>query len=156
MTHRHVAHVVALLAALALAACGDVIAGYSLQAYTNDTTLKADVASLVEESSSPYASHAGDISALTLRLREAYEFSNGEADNRLSTKEWELLLKPAPDGTLYFAFLAAWNRHGVLNTAQINTWTTLLDRAFDYMICLEANKQSSTSCPKPETIPATH
>jgi hypothetical protein len=156
MKHRNVVHGAALISVLGLAACGQLIAGYSLEAYKNDTTLKADVAALVAQSSSPYANHASDINALTLKLNEAYEFSKGEAYNRLSTEEWELLLKPEPDGTLYYAFLDAWQRHGTLNTEQINNWKTLLDRAFDQMICLEANKQSSTACPPPEAIPATH
>ncbi|MEJ0046829.1 MAG: hypothetical protein WDN04_12485 [Rhodospirillales bacterium] len=154
--HRGALHAAALILPMVLAGCGQLIAGYSLEAYKNDTTLKADVAALVEQSSNSYDSRASDVNALTLKLHEAYEFSKGEASNQLSTREWELLLQPKPDGTLYYAFLDAWHRHGALDSAQMENWKTLLDRAFDYMICLEANKQSSTACPMPEAIPAGH
>jgi hypothetical protein len=140
------------MATLALASCGNLIADYSLQAYQNDTTLKADVAALVAQSTTPYSQHTSDISALTLKLNEAYEFSRGEAYNKLSTKQWELLLNP--EGDLYGKFLKKWQVKGALNTAEVANWKVLLDRAFDYMICLEANKQSATACPAPEAVPA--
>ncbi len=142
-----------LLPALGLSACQTLIADYSLEAYKNDTTLKADVANLVEESNTPHDGHIAEINALTLKLREAYEFSKGESYNKASTAEWEVLLDP--NGPLYYRFLSRWNSAGALNAAQIGTWKTLLDRAFDLMICLETNKQSSAACPAPEAIAAT-
>jgi hypothetical protein len=142
----------AFVATLALASCGTLIADYSLHAYQNDTTLKADVAALVAQSTTSYSQHISDISALTLRLNEAYEFSRGEAYNQLSTKQWQLLLNP--DGDLYGKFLGEWQKRGSLNTVEVASWKVLLDRAFDNMICLEANKQSATACPAPEAVTA--
>ena len=141
-----------LVAVLGLASCSQLISGYSLEAYKNATTLKADVAGLVSQSTDAYSNHTNDIKNLTLKLNEAYEFSKGEANNETSTAQWELLLKP--DGALYYGFLSKWMEHGSLNTTQVGNWKTLLDRAFDYIICLEANKQSSSACPKPESLPA--
>ncbi len=140
-----------LAATLLVPACGDQIAPYSLEAYKNETALKADVAALVAMSASPHASHQTDIDGLTLKLNEAYEFSKGEAYNKLSTAEWEILLKP--DGDLYYKFLSKWSAKGQLNACEIANWKTLLGRAFDTMICLEANKQSATACPAPEALP---
>ena len=140
-------------ASLALASCGQLISGYSLQAYSNATTLKADVASLVDDSTGPYADHTADIKSVNLKLHEAYEFSRGEAYNALSTQQWEILIEPAPQGRLYGAFLQSWMRHGKLNETEAGNWKTLLDRAFDYIICLEANKQSATACRAPEALP---
>lgn len=136
----------------AVAGCSPLIAGYSLQAYKNDTTLKADVAAMVNQSTTPYTAHEKDIAALTLRLNEAYEFSKGEATNALSTKEWQILLDP--NGALYGKFIAQWHDRGQLSTIEAQNWKALLDRAFDVMICLEANKQQATKCPAPEAMPA--
>jgi hypothetical protein len=141
-----------VLAGLAVASCGQLIAEYSQQAYKNDTTLKADVAAVVAQSATPYGQHGSDINALTLKLNEAYEFSRGEAYNQLSTKEWELLLNP--DGDLYGKFLKEWKAKGSFSTTEADNWKVLLDRAFDYMICLEANKQSATACHAPEAVRA--
>ncbi len=141
---------VLLAGATLLAAC-DTIAPYSLQAYTNDTTLKADVAALVDKSTTPYASHAAEIDALTLKLHEAYEFSKGEALNGLSNREWDTLL--ATDGALYGKFLKRWHDRQQLSACAAANWKVLLDRAFDTMICLEANKQSASNCPAPEALP---
>jgi hypothetical protein len=134
-----------------IAACTPLIAGYSLQAYQNATTLKADVAAMADNSTGDFAAHAGDVSALTLRLNEAYEFSRGESHNALSTRQWALLIDP--NGHLYGGFVVLWRREGRLSATEAGNVKTLLDRAFDQIICLEANKQSATKCPAPEALP---
>ncbi len=146
------AHAAVFALIAALAGCGQLIAGYSLQAYQNTTTAKADVASLVDQSTAAaYADRKSQIDMVTLKLNEAAEFSRGEGSNQITTAQWDLVLQP--NGNLYYAFLHAWQRHGTLNATEAGTWKTLLDRAFDYMICLEANKQSSSPCAKPEALP---
>ncbi len=138
------------IAVLVPAACGPTIAGYSLEAYKNATTLKADVIALVDDSTEPYASHAADIRALTVRLNEAAEFSRGEANNQLSTTQWDILI--GPDGKLYAAFLKSWQSHGQLNQIESANWKAKLETGFNEIICLEANKQSATACPPPATV----
>ena len=130
---------------LALAGCAPLIAGYSLDAYKNGTSLKADVLALVAKGGDPYSAHTSDINALTVKLNEAYEFSKGETTNALSTAQWSILINP--QGHLYGGFVSLWKSEGHLSPAEVNDQTALLSRAFDQIICLEANKQQPTKCP---------
>jgi hypothetical protein len=141
----------AVLLACLVAACAPLIAGYSLQAYQNATTLKADVAAMADNSTDDYATHASDVSALTLRLNEAYQFAKGEPENAIAARQWQILLDP--DGHLYGGFVAKWRHDGHLSQAEAGNVHALLDRAFDQIICLEANKQTATACAAPEPLP---
>jgi len=134
-----------------LAACAPLIAGYSLQAYQNATTLKADVAAMVTNSTDDYSAHASDVSALTLRLNEAAEFAKGEPANAIAARQWVILLDP--NGHLYGGFVAKWRHDGHLSAAEAGNVRTLIDRAFDQIVCLEANKQTATACAVPEPLP---
>lgn len=93
---------------LSLAGCAPVISPYSLQAYTNDTTMKADVLALVTSSMENYAAHTKDIAALSVKLSEAYEFARGEPDNAISTAQWNIIL--APTGLFMAGFWRAGRR----------------------------------------------
>lgn len=134
-----------------VSACAPLIAGYSLQAYQNATTLKADVAAMAANSTDDYTAHASDVSALTLRLNEAYEFARGEPENAIAARQWRILLDP--DGHLYGGFVAKWRHDGHLSPAEAGNIKALLDRAFDQIVCLEANKQTATACAAPEPMP---
>jgi hypothetical protein len=148
MAARQGLRLLVLAGSVLLAACyTPLIADYSLQAYQNATTLKADVAAMVEQSTDAYPSHQADVSALTLKLNEAYEFARGEPANAISAAEWALLLDPK--GHLYGDFVRRW-KTGAFSPQEAADMKTRLDRAFDEIICLEANKQSPTRCPAPE------
>ena len=140
-----------ILACLA-AACAPLIAGYSLQAYQNATTLKADVAAMADNSTDDYATHASNVSALTLRLNEAYQFAKGEPENGIAARQWQILLDP--QGHLYGDFVARWQRVHHFSATEAGDIKARLDRAFDQIICLEANKQTATACAAPEPMPA--
>ena len=141
---------VIVAAAAVIGACAPLIAGYSLQAYQNGTTLKADVAALVEKSTDEYTNHSGEVDTMTTRVNEAYEFSKGESSNALSTAQWKLLLDPA--GGLYGGFVTLWRKHGHLSQTEADDKKVQIDRAFDQIICLEANKQKPTKCAAPESL----
>ena len=65
--HRTVLCQLALLSALLLllVGCGSLIADYSLDAYKNATTLKAETAALIDKSNEPYDNHANAVDDLT-------------------------------------------------------------------------------------------
>jgi hypothetical protein len=106
---------------------------------------------MATNSTDDYAAHASDVSALTLRLNEAYEFAKGEPQNAIAARQWAILLDPG--GHLYGGFVAKWRHDGHLSPAEAGNIRTLLDRAFDQIICLEANKQTATACAPPEALP---
>ena len=127
--------------ALMLSACAPLIAPYSLQAYTNATSLKAETLMVVGKATDPYAAHAGEVDDLRLKLESAYEFSKGMPKNSEATLEWELL----KGQNLLGDFLEAWHKHP-LSDEYVSRKKVRIATAFDYLICLEANKDKPAPC----------
>jgi hypothetical protein len=130
--------------ALCLSACGPLIAEYSVEAYKNATTLKAETEALVDKSAQPYGSSKKDIDALTTKINAAYEFAAGMPFNQISAQQWQILRDP--NGTLYGEFLRVWKQQNTLGAGFRTEEKAQLDEAFDYIICLEANKQAPKVC----------
>ncbi|AQR72491.1 hypothetical protein [Sphingomonas sp. LM7] len=136
----------ALLAAtLVLAACTPIIAGYSLQAYTNATQLKAETLALIAISGEPWADHAAEARALQTRLDGAYEFSAGTAYNQEATAMWAIIRDRSQDALLG-SFFVRWSK-GPTGEAYRTRKLRRIRLAFDRLICLEANKKEKTACP---------
>jgi|GEM_PF-1631943 len=135
-----------LLAGLSLlAACTALPIGeYSLDAYKNATSLKAETLALVARSNESYTSHADEVYALNVKIDAAYEFAAGTPNNLLSAKQWDLIR--SPDGQLYGTFVVFWRTRGSLRTDFRDQFSEQIAEAFDEIICLEANKQKATSC----------
>lgn len=144
-TCRNAYFVVALVVASLLAACSSIPIGeYSLEAYKNATTLKAETLALVAKSGQPYSRFADDVDVLSVRIDAAYEFAAGLPNNQLSEEQWRLMRDP--EGHLYGGFVVFWRNRGTLSPAFREEFGAIIADAFDEIICLEANKQSRTSC----------
>lgn len=127
---------------LLIAACAPLSAPYSLQAYTNATSLKAETLRLVEKSGEPYDSHTQDIDALLTKMSGAYEFSHGTAHNQEAATEWSIL----QGNNLMGEFLNLWKSKGRTSDYYRAKKKQNFSEAFDYLICLEANKEKASSC----------
>lgn len=135
----------ALLVVLSLSGCAPLIADYSLEAYKNATTLKAETQALIDKSNDTYNSHAKEVDALTTKINAAYEFAAGTPYNQLSAQQWQILRDP--NGALYGAFIAEWKqRTRIPKPKAREDIKHLIGEAFDEIICLEANKQTLTTC----------
>jgi hypothetical protein len=136
----------ALLGCLALlaAACAPLIAGYSLEAYRNATSLKAETLAIIAHADEPYAQHAEEVRDLRIRLSAAHEFAAGMPRNALSAGQWQIMIDPAR--SLAGGFLARWERDTRLNPVFVGEQSAQIARAFDDIICLEANKGQDTAC----------
>lgn len=134
-----------LFALLLLAGCAPLIADYSLEAYKNATTLKAETLDLMDKSSGSYTSHKKEIDTLTTKINVAYEFAAGTPYNQISAAQWQLLRDPK--GSLYGGYIAYWKQRGSIPrpVARMEA-KALIGKAFDEIICLEANKQTLKSC----------
>lgn len=128
-------------------ACAPLIASYSLEAYKNATTLKAETMALVGKSHEPYSRHAAEIEAHSTKLAAAYEFAAGRPYNQLSARQWAILLDP--DRALYGGFVQFWQANSSVSPAFRDEFRGQIAEAFDLIICLEANKQSLSACPAP-------
>lgn len=133
-----------LLLAFALAGCGRLIAEYSLEAYKNATSLKAESLALIDKSGEAYTLHAKEVDALNVRIDAAYEFAAGIPANQLSATQWAILRDP--NRALYGGFAQFWKAHGTGSPFFRQSIKKNIGDAFDEIICLEANKQAQTSC----------
>jgi hypothetical protein len=127
-----------------LVGCAPLIADYSPQAYQYGTSLKVDVAAMVAKSTDDYTTHAAEVDALTLKMNEASEFVKDEPTNTLSARQWQIMLDP--NQGLYGGFVNLWKTKGRLSADEAGDKGKLISRGFDYIICLEANKQKPDKC----------
>ncbi|ESR26543.1 hypothetical protein [Lutibaculum baratangense] len=139
----------AVLVAL-LSACASLAPDYSLEAYRNATTLKAESLALIAKAHEPYASHAREVEELSTRIDAAYEFSAGLPRNALSARQWAIMR--SPDRNLYGGFVARWREQGRVGAFFRDEARSQIAEGFDYIICLEANKQKATACAVPTGV----
>lgn len=124
--------------------CSPLSPEYSLEAYKAATTLKAETLALVDKADQPYSAHAKEVEVLSTRIDAAYEFAAGRPLNQTAAQQWQILR--SPDRNLYGGFVAHWRSQGRVSPAFRDNAKELIGQAFDYIICLEANRQKSTSC----------
>ncbi|MCA8880015.1 MAG: hypothetical protein KDA73_08670 [Rhodobacteraceae bacterium] len=133
-----------LLFLAALAACSPLIAPYSLTAYQNATSLKARSLNMIDRSAEPYSESKEALDALLLDIDEAYEFAAGLNHNDISARQWALVR--GPGGNYWGAFIPVWRAEGTTGQSFRAETKKEFAAAFDYIICLEANKRQSTEC----------
>ncbi|SFU03126.1 hypothetical protein [Sedimentitalea nanhaiensis] len=133
-----------ILLPLALAACDPLIGAYSAEAYKNATSLKARSLAMIDRSGRSYSSQQTDVTALMTDIDAAYEFSKGLPKNEISARQWQLMRDP--DEGLMGGFVAGWKRNGTVGGFFRSEKKTQIARAYDYIICLEVNKQKATPC----------
>jgi hypothetical protein len=133
-----------LVTAIWLIGCAPLISEYSLDAYKNATTLKAEVGAMVDKSGDAYASREDEVEALTTKIDAAYEFAAGLPDNALSTGQWQRMRDP--EGGLYGGFVRLWREKTKTSPFYRKEKKKQLGAAFDYIICLEVNKRRARAC----------
>jgi hypothetical protein len=133
-----------VLLVLQLAGCPLLISPYDQVAYQNATTLKAETLALVDKSTEPYAQHAKGVDALALDIDKAYEYAKGLPANQITAEQWAILKDPK--GSLLGGFLETWRKEGKVSKTYATEKKAQLAQAFDYIICLEANKREATKC----------
>lgn len=138
--------VLTLLTATALApvACAPVSAGYSPVAHTVATSLKADTLALIDMAGDPYDSHAAQVDALTARIDQALALAASTPRNDLAARQWSVLRDP--ERGLYGGTIKLWRAQGALGPTYRDQKKIQIGRAFDYITCLEVNKQQARSC----------
>ena len=137
----------ALSALFLLVACTPLISPFSEVAYQNATDLKARSLALVDQSADPYAQHAAEAEQLLIDVSAAYEFVHGMKGNEISAAQWQLMRDP--HSNLMGGFVGFWQRKVTVNPAARDEYHGQIVEAFDYIICLEANKRIATPCTKP-------
>ncbi len=138
-------YVVVVALSIWLSACMSVPVGqYSLDAYRNATSLKAETLDLLGKSGEPFSQHKAEVEALNVKIDAAYEFSAGLPNNKLSAQQWAILRDP--QGGLYGGYIRTWEAQRTVSAFFRQRATAQVGAAFDEIICLEANKQTPTKC----------
>jgi len=131
---------------LSIAACAPMIGPYSPTAYQNATSLKAETLALMDRATLPYPENEQRVQELMVKIDAAYEYVNGIPSNSISAQQWMLLKNP--DGNLLGKFFLRWKEKGVLSPEYISEFKSLISKAYDEIICLEANKKNAADCNK--------
>jgi hypothetical protein len=133
-----------LLPALAPVACAPVAPPPNPAAQVNAAGLKAQTLSLLDVAGDPYTAHAAEVDALTARIDAAASAAAADPLNTFSARQWSVLRDPSR--ALYGGTIALWRSQGTLSPAFRDQKKIQIGRAFDYILCLEANKGRGTSC----------
>ena len=137
--------VLTLLAPLAaLPACAPISPPYNPAVQSNTASLKTDTLALLDSAGDPYADHAAQADALTARIEAAASVAAGTPQNALAARQWAVLRDP--DRALYGGAIKLWRTQGTLGPAFRDQKKIQIGRAFDYILCLEANKRQAQSC----------
>jgi hypothetical protein len=130
--------------ALFLSACAPLIADYNAESYKTATTLKAETQALIDKSGDSFANRRAEIDATTTRINAAYEYAAGLPSNQLSAQQWDILRDP--NGDFYGGYIRMWRQNGSVGPVFRSEKRQQIGRAFDYIICLEANKKEARAC----------
>ncbi len=133
-----------LLPALAPVACAPVAPPPNPAAQVDAAGIKAQTLSLLDAAGDPYAGHAAEVTALTARIDAAASAAAADPLNTLSARQWAVLRDPSR--ALYGGTMALWRSQGALSPTFRDQKKIQIGRAFDYILCLEANKGQATSC----------
>ena len=133
-----------LLPALAPVACAPVAPSPNPVAQVNAASLKAQTQSLLDVAGDPYANHATEVNALTARIDSAASAAAADPRNTFSARQWAVLRDPSRG--LYGGTIVLWRTQGALSPAFREQKKIQIGRAFDYILCLEANKGEPQSC----------
>ena len=140
-----IAFVLALLSpVLALPACAPISPPFNPAVQSNTAILKTDVLALLDRAGDRYAGHAAEVDALTARIDAAASVAASTPQNNLAARQWAVLRDP--NRALYGGTIKLWQAQDTLGLAFREEKKIQIRRAFDYILCLEANKQQAQSC----------
>jgi hypothetical protein len=139
------AFVLALLSpVLALPACAPISPPFNPAVQSNTAILKTDTLALLDKAGDFYSGHAAEVDALTARIDAAASVASSTPQNDLAARQWAVLRDP--NRALYGGTIELWKAQNTLGLSFREEKKVQIRRAFDYILCLEANKQQAQSC----------
>lgn len=123
---------------LLITSCAPPVSQYSDSAYRQAVELKVISLDLIEHATQPYGAYEGEVRALRLELRKAYEFSKGRPDNEFSTAQWEIMIDP--ERNMLGGFLQRWEERGSMPEVFVSEASQNIAAGFDTIIGLESGK----------------
>ena len=122
---------------LLLAGCA-TISKFDQYAYTQATSLKVDVLSVMGHATESYPLHQAEAATLKTSLDKMYEYEKNRPKNAITEKMWSVLTDST--GHLYGGFVKRWEKEDKLDTAFIRISKELVGQSFDQISQLESGK----------------
>jgi hypothetical protein len=129
---------------VALPACAPVSAPFNPAVQSNTAGLKTDTLALLDKAGDRYAGHSAEVDALSARINAAATVASGTPQNTLAARQWDVLRDP--DRALWGGTIKLWQAQDTLGLSFREEKKIQIGRAFDYILCLEANKRQAQSC----------
>jgi hypothetical protein len=142
-----------------LLGCGTTTAPFDPATQLNVEQLKVQTLALIDKSGTKFTANQAAVAALTAKYDAAASAAAAIPKNEAVTAAWGIIRGPQSGSAV--EYFNTWKQRGVMRPAIRVEKKTQIGRHFDYLICLEAAKQSGATCTNPlaaspgaPTIPA--
>ena len=93
------------------------------------TDLKVESLTLIDKATEPYSDHEQEVQSLILKVDQAHEFAKGLPNNKLTTKQWAIMIDP--NGNMLGGVLEKWKNNGQLNAVFVQEVHGQVSKGFD-------------------------
>ncbi len=130
-----------------LLGCGTTTAPFDPVAQQNVEQLKAQTLALIDKSGNKFTAHQNEVAALTAKYDAAASAAAAIPKNEAVTAAWGIIRGPQSGSAV--EYFNTWKQRSAMRPAIRAEKKAQIGRHFDYLVCLEAAKQSGTPCTNP-------
>jgi hypothetical protein len=130
-----------------LVGCGTTTAPFDQTAQLNAEQLKVQTLALIDKSGTKFAANQTAVTALTVKYNAAASAAAAVDKNEAVTAAWGIIRGPQTGSAV--EYFNTWKQRGAMRPAIRAEKKAQIGRHFDYLICLEAAKQSGATCTNP-------
>jgi hypothetical protein len=134
-----------------LLGCGTTTAPFDQATQSNVEQLKVQTLALIDKSGAKFTASQAAVTALTAKYDAAASAAAAIPKNEAVTAAWGIIRGPQSGSAV--EYFNTWKQRGVMRPAIRVEKKTQIGRHFDYLICLEAAKQSGATCTNPLAAP---
>jgi hypothetical protein len=134
-----------------LLGCGTTTAPFDPATQLNIEQLKVQTLALIDKSGTKFTASQAAVTALTAKYDAAASAAAAIPKNEAVTAAWGIIRGPQSGSAV--EYFNTWKQRGVMRPAIRVEKKTQIGQHFDYLICLEAAKQSGATCTNPLTSP---
>ncbi|MCI1779625.1 MAG: hypothetical protein LKI53_06670 [Bacteroidales bacterium] len=123
-----------------LIGCG-TISHFDQTAYYQVVALKTETLNIMDLAKDNYSVHEMEVKTFQTKIQKAYEYEKSRSKNKITVKQWDLLLNK--DGNALGSFFRIWESNEKCSETYINEKKKLIGQCFDQIIELEIKKQKN-------------
>lgn len=130
-----------------LLGCGTTTAPFDAATQQNAEQLKVQTLALIDKSGTKFTVNQAAVTALTAKYDAAASAAAAIPKNEAVTAAWAVIRGPQSGSAV--EYFNTWKQRGVMRPTIRGEKKAQIGRHFDYLVCLEAAKQSGTTCNNP-------